>query len=125
VEVDLEGQMLRRLRGPALPGALGKIDMPLRSLCEAGQLLVRNLWRFLRADIHYFAGMKRLFTLFYEAIRRGGPPPVPYAEVRRVTSLMDEIFRRCRAEKPEESAVNCNGHGAPRALASRELRAIP
>jgi predicted dehydrogenase len=112
VEVDLEGQVLRRVRGPALPGALGKIDVPLRSLCEAGRLLARNLWRFLRADIHYFAGMNRLFRLFYEAIRRGGPPPVPYAEVRRVTALMDEAFRCCREKHSEGAATDCNGVAA-------------
>jgi predicted dehydrogenase len=105
VEVDLEGRVLRRLRGPVLSGALGKIEVPLRNFCEAGCLLARNVWRFLKSDIHYFAGMNRLFTLFYDAVLSGGPLPVPYGEVRRVTTLMDEIFQRCREDEGRRLTV--------------------
>jgi predicted dehydrogenase len=117
LEVDFEGRLLRRRRPPALPSALAKLEFPLRHLGEAARNLVRNLGRFLRNDLHYFTGMRRLFGLFYQAVRDGGEPPIPYREVRRVTALMDEIFRQCRAaagprEEPPPAARN--GHAAAR-----------
>jgi hypothetical protein len=73
----------------------------LKHLREAAWTMVRNFWRFLRCDLHYFAGMNRLFRRFYQAIAEGGPPPIPYSEIQRVTTLMDRIFEECR----QESAV--------------------
>src|SRR5439155_16728897 len=98
VEVDLDARVVRHFRAAALPGALGKIEVPFRQLREALAALARNVWKFLRSDLHYFAGMNRLFRLFYRAVAEGGPPPVPYAEVRRVTALMDTIFESCGHE---------------------------
>jgi predicted dehydrogenase len=103
IEVDLDAQIIRHYCGPCLPGALGKIEVPFRQLGESARALGRNLWRFLRSDIHYFAGMRRLFTEFYRAILANGPPPIPYEEIHRVTALMDEIFRGCQAEAESAS----------------------
>ncbi len=96
VEVDFDGRVLRRTRPATLPGPFAKVQTPCRHLTEAGRSLARNLWKLLRADLHYFAGMNRLFGLFYDAVRDGGPPPIPYGEIRRVTALMDKIFECCR-----------------------------
>jgi predicted dehydrogenase len=95
IEVDLDAQLIRRYRGPGVPGALAKIEIPFRQLRESAWSLGRNLWRFLRSDIHYFAGMRRLFQAFYQAILDGCPPPISYREIYRVTAVMDEIFRVC------------------------------
>lgn len=100
LEVDLDGRTLRRARPPGMPGPFAKIEAPWRHFREATGTLCRNLWRFLRCDLHYFAGMNRLFRLFYQAIQQGGEPPVPYAEIQRVTAIMDTIFACCRGEAP-------------------------
>lgn len=98
VEVEFEGRTIRTYRALAMPGAFAKIEAPWRHLREAAGSLRRNLMKFARSDIHYFAGMNRLFTLFYQAIMDGAPLPIPPEEIRRVTVWMDEVFRQCREE---------------------------
>jgi predicted dehydrogenase len=96
LEVDLDIQVIRTRRKPRLPGAFGRLEAPYRQWREASRSLRRNVWRFLRSEIHYFAGLRELSRRFYEAIQTGGDPPIPYREIRRVTALMDEIFEQCR-----------------------------
>ena len=116
VEVDLDARSVRRLRAPVLPGPFGKMDVPFRQARESLRALVRNAWRFLRRDLHYFAGMNRLFRHFYRAVAEGGPPPIPYAEIRRLTALMDTIFERCRQD---DDGPPCQCRAEPELLASR------
>jgi predicted dehydrogenase len=108
VEVDLDGQVIRCSRPASLPGAFGKIQVPWRHFREAGRALGRNVGRFLRSDLHYFAGMNRLFRLFYRAVREGGEPPIPYREIQRVTAIMDTIFGACSGT----AAVGMSGAGS-------------
>jgi predicted dehydrogenase len=96
LEVDLDGRLLRSSRTGVMPGPFAKIEAPFRHLREAARGLGNNLWAFFRCDLHYFVGMRRLFEAFYTAISGGGEPPIPYREIRRVTSLMDQIFSCCR-----------------------------
>ena len=117
VEVDLDGRLLRQARAPTLRGPLVKLELPWRQKREAARSLRRNLWHFLRSRLHYFTGMHRLFTEFYQAIRTHGEPPIPYAEIRRLTAIMDEIFRSCRANErlsvSEKQDSRVNGQPAP------------
>src|SRR5271157_415253 len=68
VEIDLDAQVIRRDWGAKAPGAFGKLEVPIRQLREAAGNSATNIWRFLRARIHYFEGMRRLFESFYAAI---------------------------------------------------------
>jgi predicted dehydrogenase len=115
VEIDLDGGLLRHSRPTSWPGPFARVQVPLRHLREAFGSLVRNLWRFGRSDLHYFAGMNRLFQRFYQAVREGGEPPISYAEIRRVTALLDDIFQVCRnATGREEAGLDeDNGHCLP------------
>ena len=97
--IDFDGQVIRRMARPRMPGAFAKLEMPLRHFTESCGNLTRNLWRFACGEIHYFAGMKNLFEAFYQSILTGSAPPVPVAEMRRVTSLMDQLFAHCRAQE--------------------------
>jgi predicted dehydrogenase len=97
IEVDLDGCCLRHIRRPKLPGALTKLEIPYRAACGGWRALARNVRRLIRHDLHYFAGMIRLFDLFYQAILEGGESPIPYSEAIRTTAVMDEIFRSCRS----------------------------
>ncbi|MCA9108378.1 MAG: Gfo/Idh/MocA family oxidoreductase [Planctomycetaceae bacterium] len=96
LEVDHDGQTIRFIRQSTLPGAFGKIEIPWRHWREGARNLRQNLWRFLKSDIHYFAGMRTLFELYYRSILDGTPPPIAYDEMLRVTRLMDVMFRHCR-----------------------------
>jgi len=77
-----------------LPSAIGRLapafDQGLQFLREG----TRNLARFARSDFHYFSGMNRLFAMFYESIVTGGPPPIPYRDILRISAMIDEIFRQ-------------------------------
>jgi hypothetical protein len=48
--------------------------------------------RFVRADFHYFAGLGRLISLFYDSIVRDAAPPIPYRDILRISAMMDDIF---------------------------------
>jgi predicted dehydrogenase len=97
LEVDFDGRLLRRRTSIGAPGPFAKIAVPLSDLGQAARSLVRNLWRFVRSDLHYFAGMNRLFRLFYQAILTGGAPPIAEEEIRRVTAIMDDVFAAARS----------------------------
>jgi predicted dehydrogenase len=99
LEVDFDAQTVRRIGPPTAPGAFGKLQSPFKSWREAARNFRRNLWRFAKADIHYFAGMKTLFARFYAAIQNNTPLPIEPAEMVRVTRLMDEIFDCCRGKE--------------------------
>ena len=98
LEIDLDAQSVTRIALATLPGAFGKIDAPWRRKREHARALWRNVRRFLRSDIHYFAGMGSLFQHFQNAVRDPGSKwPVSGEEMIRVTRIMDEIFAACRA----------------------------
>lgn len=101
--VDFDTQIIRREMRPRLPGAFAKLEAPLRHFSESCGNLFRNAWRFAWGDIHYFAGMKNLFESFYRSILFGDPTPVPPAEIRRVTAIMDQIFDHCRRQERGQS----------------------
>ncbi len=97
LEVDFDAQTIRKHAAPKLPGAFGKLELPFRQWREGARNLRRNLWRFLKSEIHYFSGMRNLMAEFYRSIQQGSAPPISHAEMLRVTRIMDEIFADCRA----------------------------
>ena len=104
LEVDPDAQVIRCLSHPRMPGALGKLESPFRQWRESAANLGRNVGRFLKGDIHYFAGMRNLFEAFYCSLLDGGNPPIDYQEMQRVTRIMDEIFATCRESEMSEIA---------------------
>ncbi|MFN0054085.1 MAG: Gfo/Idh/MocA family protein [Planctomycetales bacterium] len=105
IEVDLEARLIRRYRALSWPGPFAKIEEPLRQAREAKQSFRRAIRRFFQSDLQYLAGMAALFQLFYQRIREGGPPPIPYREILRVTSFMDAIFEDCLNPHPGRLAA--------------------
>ena len=96
ITVDLDTQLCHVDRGERFPGALAKLEAPLRDVGNSIRDLGRNTLRFLRGDFHYFDGMRNLFECFYTAIANGDESPVKYDEALRVTALMDAVFAECR-----------------------------
>ncbi len=96
LDIDFDAQTLRLQRHTKLPGAFAKIEAPCQQLGNAIWNVTNNLWRFAKADIHYFAGMKSLFEQFYDAIQNETQLPICHAEAYRVTRLMDRIFEHCQ-----------------------------
>jgi predicted dehydrogenase len=95
-DVDFDSQLIRRHGRASLPGAFGKIESAFRHWREAARNFRRTAWRFVRSDIHYFAGMKNLFEQFHNSIANGTPTPIAPDDIVRVTRWMDEIFDLCR-----------------------------
>jgi predicted dehydrogenase len=94
--VSVDARTLRVARGSSLPGPFQKVDWARNDAVEAGRELVRRAGDLARARLHYFDGMRELFSRFYAAATGEVPPPVPLEEARRTTAVMDEIFRQCR-----------------------------
>ncbi len=51
-----------------------------------------NVINFLRRRLYQDFGAKELIERFYNSIRLGSPPPIPYREIILTARIMDEIF---------------------------------
>lgn len=65
---------------------------PLTIAREYARNSIGNARQFIRKEFQMDFGMRKLMELFYNAIQNGGPDPIPAAEIRRTTYIMDEIF---------------------------------
>ena len=65
---------------------------PLRAACEHLRNARINIINFVRQRLYQDFGMKELIERFYDSIRSGGPPPVPYREIVLTARIMDEVF---------------------------------
>jgi hypothetical protein len=70
--------------------------------------------------------MRGLLAAFYAAIGNSGAPPIDYAEMRRVTRIMDAIFEQCRARPDAAQRSTCSRlpvarHSSPADAAVRRL----
>jgi predicted dehydrogenase len=104
LEVDLDGQVVRSVGPAKAPGVFAKFVTPWKQWSEAGRNLRGNLWRFAKADIHYFAGLKGLCERFYASILEGAAAPIEADEIVRVTRLMDRIFDEARRRDSSANA---------------------
>jgi predicted dehydrogenase len=77
-----------------LPSALGRLTPAFGQGMQYFREGARNLLRFARNDFHYFAGMNRLFALFYQSITEDAPPPIADRDLLRISAWMDEIWRQ-------------------------------
>jgi hypothetical protein len=65
---------------------------PLRNAGEHFRNACRNVTNFARRRLYQDFGMKELIERFYNSIRKGDPPPIPYREILLTARIMDEIF---------------------------------
>jgi len=98
VEVDFYNRTVISIASQRYPSAVGRLVPPLQM---AGRYLSeskKNIGQFRRSEFHYFAGMSKLLELFYEEIRSGGEPPIPYSEILRVADVMDRVTEQVYPE---------------------------
>ena len=74
-----------------VPSALGRLLPPFKSSWRSLRRAAKNVREFAGSRFQFFAGMNRLMSLFYESILHDTPVPIPYAEILRVSQIMDEI----------------------------------
>ena len=85
---------------PHLPSAIGRLLPAFQQARQYWREGNKNLRRFLKYDFHFFSGLHRLITLFYDSIENNTPPPIPYRDILRISSMMDEIFHQIDQEAP-------------------------
>jgi len=74
-----------------VPSALGRLLPPFKSSWKSLRQATHNAREFAGSRFQFFAGMNRLLSKFYESILHDSPVPIPYAEILRVSQIMDEI----------------------------------
>jgi predicted dehydrogenase len=92
VNVDYVLRTVTFDRADRLPSAIGRLLPTFGQSWEYFKGGGRNIFRFLRSDYQFFAGMKNLFIRFYDSIRKDTDPPISYEETLRITRIMDRIF---------------------------------
>jgi predicted dehydrogenase len=75
----------------SVPSPLGRLLPPFKSTWRSLLQATQNVREFGGSRFHYFAGMNRLIAMFYDSILHDSQVPIPYAEILRVSEIMDEI----------------------------------
>jgi predicted dehydrogenase len=75
----------------SVPSALGRLLPPFKSGWQSLRQATKNVREFTGSRFQFFAGMSRLLSQFYESVLHDTPVPISYAEILRVSQIMDEI----------------------------------
>jgi predicted dehydrogenase len=97
VFASLESRTLRTVAPAAAPGPFRRLQLARREAVEARSEFRGRVWDFLHSRLQYFEGMTELLRQFYAATRGAGSEPIPMAQARLVSWLIDEIFAKCKA----------------------------
>jgi predicted dehydrogenase len=89
VDFALRSMMVEK--NQTVPSAFGRLLPPFKSSWQSLRQATRNVQEFAGSRFQFFAGMNRLLSLFYESILHDTPLPISYAEILRVSHIMDEI----------------------------------
>jgi predicted dehydrogenase len=89
---------------------------PFRNAREHFRNASRNIINFVRRRLYQDFGMKELIERFYNSIRLGGPPPIPYREILLTARIMDEIFAQIYSGRTTAAFAKVRaGHGGRKA----------
>lgn len=102
--LDQDHETVIRLPGKRHTSYLEQFLPPCHFARQYMGNLVRNLGLFWAHEFHAKAGLRTLIGRFYEAVRTGGPPPIPYREISLTSRIMDEIFAQLAAAQPPAAA---------------------
>jgi predicted dehydrogenase len=91
VHVDLASRSMLVEKKQNVPGAVGRLLPSFESIWQSAREATRNAREFAGSQFQFFAGMNRLLSLFYKSILHDTPVPISYAEILRVSQIMDEI----------------------------------
>ncbi|MGC2331760.1 MAG: hypothetical protein WA581_09925, partial [Candidatus Acidiferrales bacterium] len=92
VQVDFIHRTMLVDQSQTFPTALGRLWPPFKASWKTFRQATRNVREFAGSQFHYFAGMNRLLSTFYDSIMHETPVPIPYSNILRVSTIMDEIF---------------------------------
>jgi predicted dehydrogenase len=92
VHVDYRLRTMLVEESQTVPTSLGRLLPPFQSSWQSFQQASHNVGEFAASRFHFFAGLNRLLTLFYRCILDDTPVPISYAEILRVSEIMDDIL---------------------------------
>jgi predicted dehydrogenase len=92
IVVDHASGSLIRNKNRSHKSYLTYVVPPLQNAREHFRNARINVTNFLRRRLYQDFGMKELIERFYDCIRAGGNPPIPYREIILTVRIMDEIF---------------------------------
>src|SRR6266481_5317807 len=103
--VDIATGSLTRKQSRAYKSYLTYFIPPLKNAREHLRNARCNVIDFLRRRRYQDFGMKELIERFYNSIRSGSPPPIPYREIILAARIMDEIFAQTYQDRSQRSEV--------------------
>ncbi|MEP7382533.1 MAG: Gfo/Idh/MocA family oxidoreductase [Gemmatimonadota bacterium] len=83
----------------SVPGAVGRVVATLDQSWQHLRAGGANVARIARGDFQYMTGLRTLFERFYDCVRDGTPPPIPYGEILRLSAITDQVFAQFGAER--------------------------
>jgi predicted dehydrogenase len=92
IVVDQVSGSLIRHKNRSYKSYLTYFVPPLQAAREHLRNARVNVTNFFGRRLYQDFGMKELIERFYNSIRVGGPPPIPYREIILTARIMDEIF---------------------------------
>jgi predicted dehydrogenase len=92
IVVDQVSGSLIRHKNRSYKSYLTYFVPPLQAAREHLRNARVNVTNFFRRRLYQDFGMKELIERFYNSIRVGGEPPIPYREIILTARIMDEIF---------------------------------
>jgi len=92
ITADITSGSLIRNNNRSYKSYLTYFVPPLKNAREHLRNARVNVTNFLRRRLYQDFGMKELIERFYDSIRMGGEPPIPYREIILTARIMDEIF---------------------------------
>jgi predicted dehydrogenase len=82
-----------RLPGSGHKSYLTFFKPQVRFAREYAANAMRNFWSICRMRLYQDAGMTELIRRFHVSAASGGPPPIPYREIRLTSRIIDRIFK--------------------------------
>jgi len=92
MHVDYVARTVTLDPGATLPSSIGRLAPAFGQAAQFLRAGARNGAAFARGDFHFFSGLNRLISMFYDSILDGAPLPISTRDMLRVSSWMDRIF---------------------------------
>ena len=99
VMIDEDRRMVVKLSGATFKSYANHFIPPMTCAGQYAANCLHNLAQFLKMDFHMDSGRKHLIEAFYRAITHNEPLPISYAEILRISRIMDAIFAQLDSQR--------------------------
>ena len=105
VSADIITGSLVRKKARSYKSYLAYFVPPFKNACEHLRNARVNVANFLRRRLYQDFGMTELIRRFYDSVRKGALPPIPYREIFLTARIMDEVFAQIYPGRDEKREV--------------------